>query len=471
MRVIILPLLFLFLLCFTIILGVKNGVEEMYYWKEVKYENLPLPDDTYIGEYPYHTPNTNDILGLGYHAESGLMIATVSRLRSGVPSTLNAFCTTDYPKGSSPKLWGFPSYERNMIKESFYENTLDGSRSLDTAPRNYSAAYYDFFFKDESDVRKLPSRKPYHPKEDYTIISTYHPAIDDRCSRLFILDTGLLHYSATVSYVVQDPAIIVFELPSNACKNRKFPVVRRVEIPSHLYTTAVGLLYITLDFQHKGTCNDLFLYITNLFDYTVIVYDYKLGKFSPKVFAAPTMKPILAESTFYFKDYQLQIPAGITDVVLGWLDKEGNRNAYFAPLSSIGEYSVSTKTFKDFKEPYNPKDFRIIGYRGCNSQTYIQVIDRSIGVIYFGEVNSKRVRCWNICKRLTSDNLGVVFESEKLHFISSMILDADGYLWFITDQLPVIFLTTDLLNVTEVNSRTFRVKSSEAVRGTVCDKY
>ncbi|GAB0094204.1 hypothetical protein DMENIID0001_094590 [Sergentomyia squamirostris] len=398
------------------------------------------------------------------------MIVTVARIRPGVPSTLNAFCTTDYPKRSSPRLWGFPNYQKNMLRASFYKETLDSSRidittsqsSLPSTSNDSSSGYSNFFFDERE--RKVD------PKDDFTIISIYHVTIDDRCSRLFVVDTGVLHYSLTTTYVVQDPAIIVFDLPSNACTNRNYRVLRRIVIPSHLYKTAAGWVYITLDYQPKGSCNDLFLYITNLFDSSLIVYDYKRGEFSPIVFADPSMKPIMAESLLDFsEEYKWQIPIGIINVVLGWLDRSGNRNAYYAPGASFGEYAVSTKVLKDFTKPYDSKTFRFLGYRGCNSQTYTQAIDRSKGVIYFLEYNSKSIKCWNICRRLTPDNIGVIFDSKELDFLSSIFLDEDGYLWFHSSHLPFMFLSSDPLNISDVNSKTFRVKSSEVIQDTICD--
>ncbi|GAB0094203.1 hypothetical protein DMENIID0001_094580 [Sergentomyia squamirostris] len=408
------------------------------------------------------------------------MIATVARLRPGVPSTLNAFCTTDYPKGSSPRLQGFPNYQKNMLRASFYEGTLASFRKLNTTTstqsafpwtsKNYSSSYFNYYF----DEREQHNYQLYSkvPKDDFTIISTYFSTIDDKCSRLFVVDNGVLHYSLITTYVVQDPAIIVFDLPSNACTNRNYPVLRRIVIPTHLYKIAAGWVYITLDYQPKGSCDDLFLYIANLFDYSLIVYDYKRGEFSPIVFADPSMEPVIAESDYNFSpELSWKYFLGIVNVVLGRQDKDGYRNAYYGPGSSFAEYSVSTKILKNFKKPYNPNDFHLLGYRGCNSQTYTQVIDRSLDVIYFTRINSyKGVSCWNMKEPINPDNIGVVFESEELHYISSMFLDQDGYLWFHTSHLPYMFLTVAPLNISDVNSKTFRVKSSEAIKGTICDK-
>uniref|UniRef100_A0A1B0DQY0 Uncharacterized protein n=1 Tax=Phlebotomus papatasi TaxID=29031 RepID=A0A1B0DQY0_PHLPP len=342
---------------FCAIGGVKNnGVEEMYYWREVMYENLPLNDNAMIGKYPYHIPTNNDVYGAGYHAKSGLMLTTVGRIRPGVPSSLNGFCVSDYEKGSSPHFWGFPNYEMNTLKASFYEGTTDysRSRSFRRKAQKYSAGYYNHFYGN------------YNPLEDFSIVSVYRPNIDDVCNRLYVMDTGLLHYSATEVYNVQNPALIVFDLPSNGCQTRKFPVIRRVEIPNHLWNDPTGFCYITHDHQPKGSCDDVILYIANSFgDNSLTVYDYKKGSFW--TFNDPSFNPIAAESKIVFNYHNYELPVAIVNVALGWPDKNGNRNAYYFPAASTGEYIVSTEVLKDRKRApsnYSPGDFSLIAYRG-----------------------------------------------------------------------------------------------------------
>uniref|UniRef100_A0A1B0DQX9 Uncharacterized protein n=1 Tax=Phlebotomus papatasi TaxID=29031 RepID=A0A1B0DQX9_PHLPP len=170
--------LWVFLSCWFVVGGYNNGIDYYYYWWEVNYENLPFADDTQIGPYPYHIPSNNNILGITYHDQSGLMITTVGRLRPGVPSTLNAFCVAEYNQGTSPHLWGFPDYEKNTLKEEFYAGG-DQSRKFNKQDK-YSTNYHNYYQNNNYN--------------DFSIISVYHPIADDRCNRLFAVDTGLLRY-------------------------------------------------------------------------------------------------------------------------------------------------------------------------------------------------------------------------------------------------------------------------------------
>ncbi|GAB0088611.1 hypothetical protein DMENIID0001_030680 [Sergentomyia squamirostris] len=176
------------------------------------------------------------------------MIVTIGRLREGVPSTLNAFCPANSPQGVSPHLWGFPDYKTNTLIPSDYENVVTFSRDLKS------------------------SAKPYN--QDYRIISVYHVTIDDKCNRAFIVDTGSIRSSDGKSFYIQSPAILVYYLPPNCCVARNFDLIRRVEIPESVWKNPLGFDFITIDYQAKNSCDDLFIYMNNIFDNSIVVYDY-----------------------------------------------------------------------------------------------------------------------------------------------------------------------------------------------------
>ncbi|GAB0093503.1 hypothetical protein DMENIID0001_086520 [Sergentomyia squamirostris] len=453
--------------------GFNGEVEEVYYWKKVIYENLPLDKDAYIGPYRYFTPTNNNVLGVGYHASSGIMIVAMGRLRSGIPATLAAFCTSDYPMGSTPAIWGFPDYQKNTLKASFYEQSQNYYRNLETTnPVKYSPGYYQYFFgniqeEEQDDTRKLSHIQ--RPLEDFNIISVYYPNVDDQCNRLYIIDTGFLYYGPSYQYSVQNPAIIVFDLQPNCCQTRNFPLIRRVEIPNNLWKNPVGFQYITPDYQGKD-CDDVYLYITNCYDNNIIVYDYKREKFWS--FTDPSMNPVIAESRMVYKnDIYYDLPIGIINVALGWPDKHGNKIAYYAPGASFGEYAVSTKVLKDSRRSYkkNYGDFFMLGYRGCNTQGFKQTFDPNTGVIFFAQMQSKKILCWNVRNPLNADTVGVVYESENLLFVTDIFIDSDNYLWFHSNAVPIYYLSDKPLDLTEINARSFRVNAFDSIRGTVCD--
>ncbi|GAB0094209.1 hypothetical protein DMENIID0001_094650 [Sergentomyia squamirostris] len=453
--------------------GLENfRVQEVYNWKQVLYDNLPFDGSVNIAKYQYYIPENNDIVAFSHHAKSGLVLATVPRFRPGIPSSLNAFCTKDYPAGTSPRLWAFPDYKKNAIKAFYYGIPHDDAYNQTTI-KLYSAGYFNNFFGSQynaiSSNQQFPYQGYYSPLEDINIVSVYASHIDNYCNRLFVLDTGVLRYSSNEVYDVQKPAIVVFDLPDNGCETRKFPVIRRVEIPDHLWTNPIGFAGLTFDYTQKS-CDDLIIYVTNLFDYSLIAYDYKNGQFWS--IKDPSLKPTIAESRLLFKDtYEYNIPLGVQSLTLGHSDESGNKIAYFAPVSSTSEFAVSTKVLRDarnYSYKYTPGHFTLVGYRGCKSQSIHQVYDEITGVIFFAEAQSGRIRCWNTQHPLNPDTVGTVYESHKIHSASSIDIDSDGYLWFHTSQLPFMYTTSNPLNLFEINSRTFKVKTTEAIKDTVC---
>ncbi|XP_055688247.1 L-dopachrome tautomerase yellow-f-like [Lutzomyia longipalpis] len=466
----------------------NSDVESIYYWRNVNYENLPLADDAMIGPYPYYIPTNNDIIGIEYHAASGLFIASVVRIRPGIPSTQNAFCVSDYAKGTSPHIWGFPNYAVNTLKASFFHDpvsgitrsNLKGTEETDRMNITYSAGYYKYFFEDYRrglvyGGHKKTSKKhynyPYSTDEDYTIIDSHHPLVDNRCNRLFNVDSGVLHYSTSEQFDVQFPSLLIYELPYDGCRTRRFPLLRRVEIPRHLWEVSLGYNFISIEYIPKGSCDDVFIYVGNAFDNRLLVYDYKRNNFWN--IEDSSMKPILSEANMVFNgDFDYTLVLGITSITFGWPDKDGNRIGYYSPGSSQGEYTVSSKYLRNPDKFYH-KDksdqFTLVGYGGCNSQVYKHIFDEETGVIYFAEMQSRRVSCWDTRKPFNPDNIGVVYQSDELEFVSGLLFDSAGYLWFHSSQVPIDFLTSDPLDLTKINSQTFRVKLSEAIRGTICE--
>ncbi|XP_059611735.1 L-dopachrome tautomerase yellow-f2-like [Phlebotomus argentipes] len=163
---------------------------------------------------------------------------------------------------------------------------------------------------------------------------------------------------------------------------------------------------------------------------------------------------------------------GINSIALGFPDENGDRLAFYTPLSGYNQYSVSTRILKDkSKSPdhFSPEDIQLVGSRGKGHQSLKTIIDHTYGVMFYSEVQSNQLRCWNIKKPLTSENMGVVFDSDTFVFGAQMFIDSEGFLWFQSTAIPIIFGSDQPLDLNKVNNRFFRIKVSEAIRGTVCE--
>uniref|UniRef100_A0A1B0D644 Uncharacterized protein n=1 Tax=Phlebotomus papatasi TaxID=29031 RepID=A0A1B0D644_PHLPP len=178
--------LFLYLCVFCFTSGNNHYyVEEVYKWNKIEFENLPKSENSYVGPYRYYIPENNDVMGMGYHPGSGLMLITVSRLRPGIPSSLAAFCVSDYELGSSPKIWGFPNYEINALKESDFDGGPEESKEKRYwyRPNNNTHEYRSLEIKSEFHhvyekpswlSLAVPSPAPINPNHSPRLISVYH---------------------------------------------------------------------------------------------------------------------------------------------------------------------------------------------------------------------------------------------------------------------------------------------------------
>ncbi|GAB0094200.1 hypothetical protein DMENIID0001_094550 [Sergentomyia squamirostris] len=487
---------FSFLLSLNGVIGIKSDFEVEYYWKQIKYEKLPLSEHEYIGKYPYYIPENNALMGISHYSPGGLILLTVPRTRPGIPSTLNAFCDVEYEYAKiSPYLWGFPDYHVNTLKESYYGDSHHGDyshgdyysgdyshgskgRALDhDDPRNYSAGYLDYFFgrrlNNESDVQARKSNKqPYYEKYDYSIVSVFSPSIHKDCDRFYAVDTGTLEYGPHGSYRVQDPAILTYQLSPTCCTTKDFPLLRRIEIPNNMYKNPAGFIHITVDSQYKSksTCDDVFIYLPNIYDNCLVVCDYKKGEFW--ALTDKTMSPVYAESHLVYSGFHYTFPSGISTVNTGVEDKDGNANTYYTPVANFGMYSVNSRILKDSKRAskYNQDDYKTLGYRGCDSQSFHQNIDSDTGVMFIQQMQYKQIRCWNTKNPINSDHIGVVYESEDLDFVSDISIDAaDGYMRFISGPFLKNYVTDIPIDISKVNTKIYRGKITEIIKGTVCD--
>ncbi|XP_055680103.1 L-dopachrome tautomerase yellow-f2-like [Lutzomyia longipalpis] len=453
----------------------KSHVEEVYKWKKVEFESLPQPEDSYVGPYKYYAPENSDVMGMGYHPASGLMIVILGRLRPGSPATIAAFCANEYKFGSSPKFWAFPNFEIQALRASDFDQRAGRSKKKHKETINYQ---HYVQYAPSKPIYPIPNWPTYETAtkspstgSNFRIISAYQVEIDYKCNRAYFVDVGHLNYFLRGFINIQKPSILVYDLPEDGCKTRNFQLIRRVEMPDSVAArNPFGIVYITLDKQ-SSDCDDLYLYINNFDTYT-IVYDYKRDDFWHFT-GHPSFEPVVAESFYVYEDaLYSQVVEGLMSYALGYADANGDRTAYYITGASTAQYEVSTKILKDkSKAPmnYEEDDFRIMGYRGCFSQAGKMAVDYTYGVVFYAERQSNRIRCWNMKKLLNPDNIGVVFDSFFVQYPFSLFIDPEGYLWFNNSRLPILAFTNMTLDLNTINNRFFRVKISDAIRGTVCE--
>jgi dopachrome tautomerase len=108
---------------------------------------------------------------------------------------------------------------------------------------------------------------------------------------------------------------------------------------------------------------------------------------------------------------EFQWTDGIFSVALSKTKPDGYRTAFFHPLASRAEFTVSTQVLRNEKlseRRTHGKDFKFIGQRGPDSQAGNHVYDVETGVMFFAEMQRNAVTCWNIKHPLKGSNLHIV---------------------------------------------------------------
>lgn len=90
---------------------------------------------------------------------------------------------------------------------------------------------------------------------------------------------------------------------------------------------------------------------------------------------------------------------GIFSVALSTRNPNGFRTAFFHPLASTGEFTVSTQVLRNesaSQRRVHGNDFKFIGHAGPKAQRGSHVYDQRRNVIFFGEMQKNSVSCWHV---------------------------------------------------------------------------
>lgn len=111
---------------------------------------------------------------------------------------------------------------------------------------------------------------------------------------------------------------------------------------------------------------------------------------------------------------QFQWNDGIFSVALSKKKPNGFRTAFFHPLGSFAEFTVSTEILRNenlASRRTHGKDFKFIGQRGPNTQSGSHAVDLNTNVMFFAEMQNNAVSCWNIKHDLKRSNMDIVAQN------------------------------------------------------------
>ncbi|GAB0096187.1 erythroid differentiation-related factor 1 [Sergentomyia squamirostris] len=381
-----------------------------------------------------------------------------SALKQMYSNALKKSDTTEDLKvcGASPEIvydWkkiDYEGVEKNNYKS---ENVIptgiahdaNGKKVFIAVPRFHKGVPYTLTEVTDGSA-KNSQISPFSGKPTKELISIYQPVIDE-CQRLWVLDAGSAEYVEGAP-TPQNPAIIAFNLKEN-----NYPEIIRHEFES--VTKPLGFGSFAVDVVDPEKCNEVFVYITNFEEHHLYIYDnhkktsWTVGHDSFK----PAKVTKLENSAF---------EVGIFSVALGERDTSGNRQAYYLSGSSTILWKVDTKFLKT--ESQTPLDVKKVGDRGQDTDSIALAYDPGSKVIFIAGSVKKQVTCWNTNKPFNADNLNVIYQNDKLTYLTDLSVDSAGDLWFFSNARHPINGTKN----PEDDFLLLKVNANDAIKNTKC---
>ncbi|KPJ05345.1 Protein yellow [Papilio xuthus] len=261
---------------------------------------------------------------------------------------------------------------------------------------------------------------------------------------------------------VQQPAIVIYDLRTDQ-QILRYPF-KSSDIPAA--NTPTGLASITIDIT--GDCSDAYAYVPDLTTFGLIVYSLKENDSwrltHNYFFLSPTA------GNFRVAGQNFQWGDGIFSVTLTQPGKDGCRTAYFHPLVSFQEFSVSTCLLKNKTANTDSNfwsRFSEVGFRGQDSQCTMHGYHANSRVVFFAEVGRDAVSCWHSGRMLSPNNIVILAQDrQKMSYPSDLHVTNDE-VWVMANTLPRFGYST--LDTNEYNFYIYRGRVKDLIRGTACD--
>lgn len=200
---------------------------------------------------------------------------------------------------------------------------------------------------------------------------------------LLITDTGVLEYNDN-RQVVQRPSIWAINLKNDQ-------VVWRYEFPADVVPNdGAGLADITID---DDDCQNVFAYLPDIYNNALVVVETKNAKswrFTHNFFRCNPF-----EGEFNVDGFRFQWDDGIFSIALSNKNSDGYRTAFFHPLASFAEFTVSTEVLKNqaaASRTVHGTDFKFIGY---SSNRGNHIFDSKNRVLFAAEMQKNGISCWD----------------------------------------------------------------------------
>lgn len=284
------------------------------------------------------------------------------------------------------------------------------------------------------------------------IISAIRVRVDN-CDRLWVLDEGM-----TNSTMKHPPTIIVYDLKTDT-------MIRKYSIPPTQFMKDSRFTNIAVE---DSDCQKTYAYAADMGEAAIVVYSWEKNE-SWRI------------KHHYFNLNPEACDYSINGMNFTWANSlyglslsapsNGFSTLFFHPMSSIDQFSVSTKYLRNqsiadnnfFKFKYN-------GRRGNGYQSGASFVDPSTGVLFNALINKNSVACWKTSEKesdFQSNHDTIYMNKETMVYPSDIKVDSNSKLWMLSNKLPL--LSVGKFDPTVINFRVFSVPIKDAISKTACD--
>ncbi|XP_053622434.1 L-dopachrome tautomerase yellow-f2-like isoform X2 [Plodia interpunctella] len=340
-----------------------------------------------------------------------------------------------------------------------------GDRVFVTVPRRRYGIPSTLNYIDLSQASNTlsPALKPYPSLQASRSLTSVYRTRADSCGRLWLVDTGMLEIPNNRQQI-QRPAVVIYDLKTDR-QILRYPF-KDSDIPAE--NTPTGLASITVDIT-DGDCDNAFAYIPELTTFGVIVFSLRerdSWRLSHNYFS---FNPVAGNLNIAGQRFQWS--DGVFSITLG-SGSGGCRAAYFHPLISTHEFSVSTCVLKNRTASQDSNfwsQFSLLGNRGENSQSTMHDYHAATRVVFFAEIGRDAVSCWNNGNPLRATNIAILAQdSQRLSYPSDLHVSGDE-VWVISNSLPRFGYSR--LDVNEYNFYVYKANVQELISGTACEGF
>lgn len=247
----------------------------------------------------------------------------------------------------------------------------------------------------------------------------------------------------------ENPSIFIFNLSTGK-------LIRHYHIP-HWSDETFFVNFVTDSEKSENGCDDTFAYFADFNSNSLLTYDFKANDSEVKRHHFFSPDPLIFIPDDYIYNIDQRDVNGIYGLALVKNFHNESNRLYFHPLASRNEFSVPTNKLK-LKHHLDYKDIKVYKNKGDNTEAGISVYDERSESIFFAEVHTKKIGCWNLDFANANIPVRKVYNRLDAHIKEGYVIDlniVESELWILVRHKSKISIYKE--NITDL------------VKGTSCE--